>query len=216
MRRVDLTCARRCGCCQPRRPATGRRAAPAQRGSTGDLTLPSAAGRLDADSSGSAVEAAGRLLPTPQVAATRTGRRAATDPDSRSGPSLEQATEIAEGVLPRELGSWQEAPAAWHPPTAPGAGRAWGPYADAVTRWELLLGRPAPVPTQPGTRGKPVLAPPFVEWLMGLDEGFVTDLGLPRTLALRVLGNGVVPQQATLALRCCCARTGGRPTDDRS
>jgi len=46
-----------------------------------------------------------------------------------------------------------------------------------------------------------VLAPPFVEWLMGLDEGFVTELGLPRTLALRVLGNGVVPQQAAAALR---------------
>ncbi|HEX8632486.1 MAG TPA: hypothetical protein VF755_30385, partial [Catenuloplanes sp.] len=26
---------------------------------------------------------------------------------------------------------------------------------------------------------------------MGLDEGFVTELDLPRTLALRVLGNGV-------------------------
>jgi hypothetical protein len=25
----------------------------------------------------------------------------------------------------------------------------------------------------------PVLAPSFVEWLMGLEEGFVTDLGLP-------------------------------------
>ncbi|MEV0215102.1 hypothetical protein [Micromonospora sp. NPDC050695] len=38
---------------------------------------------------------------------------------------------------------------------------------------------------------------------MGLDPGHVTDadLGLPRTLALRVLGNGVVPQQAAAALR---------------
>lgn len=46
-----------------------------------------------------------------------------------------------------------------------------------------------------------MLAPAFVKWLMGLDEGHVTDLGLPRTLALRVLGNGVVPQQAAAALR---------------
>ncbi|GAB2920887.1 hypothetical protein GCM10027280_04860 [Micromonospora polyrhachis] len=79
----------------------------------------------------------------------------------------------------------------------------WGVYADAVARWELLLGRPVPEPTQPGRHGKPVLAPPFVEWLMGLDEHWVTDpgLGLPRTAALRVLGNGVVPQQTAIAPR---------------
>ncbi len=84
------------------------------------------------------------------------------------------------------------------PPT--GSGR-WGPYTAAITRWELLLGRPAPEPTQPGTHGKPVLAPRFVEWLMGLPDGWVTHLPLPRTQALHVLGNGVVPQQAATALR---------------
>ena len=36
---------------------------------------------------------------------------------------------------------------------------------------------------------------------MGLDHGWVTDLDLPRTGALRVLGNGVVRQQAATALR---------------
>lgn len=84
----------------------------------------------------------------------------------------------------------------------PDTGR-WGVYAAAVARWELLLGRRVPEPTQPGRHGNPVLAPPFVEWLMGLDTGHVTNpaLGLPRTAALRVLGNGVVPQQAATALR---------------
>jgi DNA (cytosine-5)-methyltransferase 1 len=79
----------------------------------------------------------------------------------------------------------------------------WGGYAAAVARWELLVGRPVPEPTQPGMHGRPVLAPPFVEWLMGPPVGWVTDrdLGLPRTAALRVLGNGVVPQQAAAALR---------------
>ena len=100
--------------------------------------------------------------------------------------------------LPRELDSWEQASAAWRSPAEP---RLWGPYAGAVARWEYLTGRAAPAPTQPGIHGKPVLAPRFVEWLMGLDEGFVTELGLPRTLALRVLGNGVVPQQAAAALR---------------
>jgi DNA (cytosine-5)-methyltransferase 1 len=82
----------------------------------------------------------------------------------------------------------------------PDSGR-WGTYAAAIARWERLLGRPVPQPTQSGRHGKPVLAPPFVEWLMGLPDGFVTGLGLPRTAALRVLGNGVVVAQAASALR---------------
>ncbi|MFC4148017.1 hypothetical protein ACFO0M_17315 [Micromonospora mangrovi] len=78
----------------------------------------------------------------------------------------------------------------------------WGAYAPAIARWELLTGRPAPAPTQPGQHGKSVLAPPFVEWLLGLPAYWVTDptLALPRTGALRVLGNGVVPAQAAAAL----------------
>ncbi|MFF4810028.1 hypothetical protein [Micromonospora chersina] len=84
----------------------------------------------------------------------------------------------------------------------------WGVYARAIARWELLTGRSAPAPTQPGQHCKPVLAPPFVEWLMGLPGGWVTDpvLDLPRTCALRVLGNGVVPAQAAAALRLLLCR----------
>ncbi|MEU3198477.1 hypothetical protein [Streptomyces sp. NPDC006996] len=42
----------------------------------------------------------------------------------------------------------------------------------------------------------------FVEWLMGLPTGHVTDVpGLSRTAQLKALGNGVVPQQAAAALR---------------
>ena len=79
----------------------------------------------------------------------------------------------------------------------------WGAYTPAIGCWERLTGRDAPAPTQPGRHGRPVLAPPFVEWLMGLPTGWVTtpDLDIPRTRALRVLGNGVVPQQAAAALR---------------
>lgn len=36
---------------------------------------------------------------------------------------------------------------------------------------------------------------------MGLPEGHVTGHGLTRTAELKMLGNGVVPQQAALALR---------------
>ncbi|WP_414944842.1 hypothetical protein [Amycolatopsis sp. cmx-11-32] len=78
----------------------------------------------------------------------------------------------------------------------------WGEYAAAVHRWETITGRRAPYPTQPGRHGRPVLAPIFVEWLMGLPPGWVTaeHLDLPRTGQLRVLGNGVMPQQAAHAL----------------
>lgn len=78
-----------------------------------------------------------------------------------------------------------------------------GAYTPAIDHWERLTGRDAPAATQPGHHGRPVLAPRFVEWLMGLPAGWVTtaDLDIPRTRALRVLGNGVVPQQAAAALR---------------
>ena len=77
----------------------------------------------------------------------------------------------------------------------------FGHYAPAVRRWESALGRSAPSPTRPSKNGKPQLAPPFVEWMMGLPAGWVTDVGLPRTQQLRSLGNGVVPQQAATAIR---------------
>ena len=40
----------------------------------------------------------------------------------------------------------------------------------------------------------------FVEYMMGLPEGWVTDVGLSRSQQLKILGNGVVPQQAEYAL----------------
>ncbi|MFI6324809.1 hypothetical protein ACIBG8_45305 [Nonomuraea sp. NPDC050556] len=50
-------------------------------------------------------------------------------------------------------------------------------------------------------RGQPRLAACFVEWMMGLPNGWVTNVpGLSRTAQMRALGNGVVPQQAFHAL----------------
>ena len=62
--------------------------------------------------------------------------------------------------------------------------------------------RVAPPPTTPPRRegGKPQLSARFVEWMMGLPDGHVTDLDLSREQQLRMLGNGVVPQQAALAV----------------
>ena len=44
----------------------------------------------------------------------------------------------------------------------------------------------------------------FVEYMMGLPVGWVTDVDLPRSQKLKILGNGVVPQQAYKALELLC------------
>jgi DNA (cytosine-5)-methyltransferase 1 len=70
-------------------------------------------------------------------------------------------------------------------------------YGPAIRRWEHVTGRPAPCPTEPGTRGNRRLSPAFAEWLMGLPAGWVTAVpNIPRKEQLKILGNGVVPQQA--------------------
>jgi len=78
----------------------------------------------------------------------------------------------------------------------------FGQYAPAIARWEAVLGRPAPAPTEPtGKGGAHRLSPRFVEWLMGLPDGWVTDTDTTRNEQLKALGNGVVPQQAAAAVR---------------
>lgn len=54
------------------------------------------------------------------------------------------------------------------------------------------------IPTSLDSKGR--LNPQFVEYMMGLPKGWVTDLELSRTQQLKILGNGVVPQQAYYAL----------------
>lgn len=81
---------------------------------------------------------------------------------------------------------------------------SWGKFEPAIRRWEEILGREAPAPTKPdGKNNSHRLAAEFVEWMMGLPEGWVTDpeLGLKRNDQLKALGNGVVPQQAKYALQ---------------
>lgn len=123
------------------RATDGTNGGPNQRGSKGDLMLPSAVA----------------LLPT--LDATH-GRKT-----TRTGPLLPGITD-------------------------------WGPFAAAIARWESVLGRPAPDPRDDKGR----LSPAFVEWMMGLPAGWVTDVpGLSRNELLRLLGNGVVPQQCAAA-----------------
>ena len=77
----------------------------------------------------------------------------------------------------------------------------FGEYTPAIARQVATFGLPAPEPTEPGKNG-PRLSARFAEWMMGLPAGWVTGVpGMTRSEALRLLGNGVVPQQAGAALR---------------
>jgi DNA (cytosine-5)-methyltransferase 1 len=79
--------------------------------------------------------------------------------------------------------------------------KTWGKFAPAIERWEQIIGRPAPAPTNPdGKENKHRLSSRFTEWLMGLPEGWITNVGLTRAEELKACGNGVLPQQAKLAL----------------
>ena len=76
----------------------------------------------------------------------------------------------------------------------------FGQYAPAIARWEAVLGRNAPAPTEPNAAGNQRLSARFVEWMMGLPEGHVTSVDISRNAQLKALGNGVVPQQAAAAI----------------
>ena len=45
----------------------------------------------------------------------------------------------------------------------------------------------------------------FVEYMMGLPDGWVSDVDISRAHKLKILGNGVVPQQAYRALELLVA-----------
>lgn len=85
------------------------------------------------------------------------------------------------------------------------AAMSWGKYALAIRRWEKLT-RPAVAPTIP-YKEKQRLNPVFVEWMMGLPEGHVTGHDLSTAKQLKILGNGVVPQQAEVAISQLLERT---------
>lgn len=82
------------------------------------------------------------------------------------------------------------------------SGKRWGKFEPAVRVWEQEIAREAPSPTKPdGKEGAHRLSSKFTEWMMGLPDGWITDVGLTRNEELKLAGNGVVPQQAELALR---------------
>jgi len=121
-----------------------------------------------------------RLLPTPIVGDAK-GARNSTATRHRTPPTGVHAGDTLGDIAHKQ---------------------SFGDYAPAIQRWESVTGRPAPEPTERSKTGRRALSPRFVEWLMGLPEGWVTGVpGLSRPQELKLLGNGVVPQQAVAALR---------------
>ena len=137
-----------------------------------------------------------------------------TNGNERKGPGYSSAgilqeLEIANGILPKEYLDWDHAaqkvssiPEQKSEKMSLDEMITWGKFEPAIRRWETVLGRPAPAPTKPdGKDGAHRLSSKFTEWMMGLPDGWVTDCGLTRNEELKACGNGVVPQQAELALR---------------
>ncbi|MDK8593427.1 DNA cytosine methyltransferase [Corynebacterium accolens] len=87
----------------------------------------------------------------------------------------------------------------------------WGDTAPAILTWAMVTGRePPPIvidhpdrqlhPRFPESRA--ATSPEFIEWLMGLPAGWVTEVpGLTRNQQIKALGNGVLPQCAAVAIR---------------
>ena len=147
----------------------------------------------------------GQLLPTPTAQAAKHG----STPDVTANgygsnlwdlPTLLPTPSAADGMG----GHLNRSGDRRHEKLLPGIARDmaadFGPYTAAIARWEQVIGRPAPSPTEPSDNGRPRLSPRFVEHMMGLPDGWVTGVGIPRSAQLKALGNGVVPQQAALAL----------------
>ena len=135
-----------------------------------------------------------KLLPTPRTSDTNgAGSHGTGGPDLRSVVALLPTPMAADG------GSDRASSAGFGlRDTSRKIPDRWGAYAPAIARWESVTGRQAPSPTEPGKNGQPRLAPEFVEWLMGLPAGWVTE-HLGRGPVLKALGNGVVWQQAAHA-----------------
>lgn len=121
----------------------------------------------------------------PRSSPDKEGNDCVVPSDHRPGPArtrwlLDQQQRLGSAVQPdREHVRW------------------WGGYAHAIARWEHITGRSAPAPALLDDHEGPRPAPAFVEWLMGLPCGWVTDPGraLSGSQQNAALGNGVLPLQ---------------------
>ena len=182
------------------RATDGTKGGPGQRGSKGDLMLPSAVA----------------LLPTPSASVANDGegpetwlaRREDVKARGINGNGMGMPLTIAVQLLPtvrvennenRQSEGYGGVNGNFHGLLT--GQTPWGQYAPAIARQEQAFGYPAPSPTEPGKNGRPRLSAEFASWMMGAPPGWITDTpGVTRNEALRMAGNGVVQQQALAAL----------------
>jgi hypothetical protein len=172
--------------------------------------------QVDAGAPKSRIEDQVQLLPTPIVRDYKDGQAPAvrdgvvqTDTVARaifsSGEVLLPTLRASDGYERRNQKTMDKIAAEGGDMTMPTLARTtvdWGKFEPAIRRWECVLQREAPAPTKPdGKDGAHRLSSEFTEWMMGLPTGWITGVGLKRNDELKACGNGVVPQQAELALR---------------
>ncbi len=130
------------------------------------------------------------------------GWRARADAGGRGGVAPADAISDTRGQQPWRISRPSGAGETFPGPDTAASADTWGRFTDAIQRWERVTGRVAPGPLVPGRGDNGVLSPRLVEWMMGLPAGYVTDTeGLSRNDMLKLLGNGVVKQQAAAAIR---------------
>lgn len=151
------------------------------------------------------------LLPTPKASDGIKG-----SPNQRHGNGDMTLPSAAASLLPTRRASYIGTPGrrpgkGWRPPLSAVVLPLW---AESSPEAEESSGDgDRTQPPSPGGRRSPVRQPAptdaagrlradFVEWMQGLDAGWVTATpGLGRPAQLTALGNGVVPHQATRALQ---------------
>jgi DNA (cytosine-5)-methyltransferase 1 len=141
------------------------------------------------------------LLPTPCARDTRVGYEQPRD--RVNGPTLNDAVQQNANQLlptPRHTDAHNGSPnqhggRGLSDLMLPSAviGERYGRYAAAVELWQSVRGVPAPKPTMLNPKGQWRLDPRLPEWMLGYPPGWITDL-VGRLPALRLAGNGVVPQ----------------------
>ena len=73
--------------------------------------------------------------------------------------------------------------------------------------WESITGSSMPEPEEDSPSGGRRLSARFGEWMMGLPPGWVTGIrSIPRSAQIKILGNGVVPQQGRFAVHTLAQR----------
>lgn len=136
------------------------------------------------------------LLPTPR--ASRDGRTNNRGEPQLNGISLLLPTPSAVPYGSNRGGASPDGPVRHSLDSLAVQPERWGRFAEAIARQESTLGAVAPDPTEPNRNGSPRLRAEFVEWLMDVPAGHVTGR-LDRKVALKALGNGVVPLQCAQA-----------------